>query len=150
MVWGSGGFRLLPSLSCAQKTWGENQTTSLFDSFVLVGKGDSVGCGDLLPLLCCQVCMAPILIERKCGMKRCPHCYEKWCNDQAGKIAMTLVDAKSQMAWQRFPIKHVVISPDPLLYDLDVEDLRDQALAYLQKMGKGRDGVMVFHAFRPN
>ncbi|MCD5401628.1 hypothetical protein LR013_03450, partial [candidate division NPL-UPA2 bacterium] len=83
-------------------------------------------------------------------MKRCPHCWEKWVNKHANKIAMTLVDAKSQMAWQRYPVKHVVISPDPLLYDLKIENLRNQALTYLQKMGKGCDGVMVFHAFRPN
>ena len=137
---------LLFPLLGPQKTREEKQTTS----FILVGKGDSAGCGDFLPLLCCQVCMTPVLVCRKCGMKRCPHCYEKWVSEQASKIAITLMDAKRQMAWQRYPIKHVVISPDPRLYDQRVEDLRDQALAYLKKIGKGRDGVMMFHAFRPN
>lgn len=118
--------------------------------YELIGKGKNADCGDLLPMMCCQSCMKVVFVQKQCGMKQCPNCYQKWINDHAFKIAMTIADAKTKNRIRKYPVKHIVFSPSKKLYDLDIMQLRKRFNKWFKKMGLGRSGAVVFHAHRPN
>lgn len=117
--------------------------------FYLIGKGNRGDCGTLFPLSC-PVCFELYFSRKKCGLKSCPDCYTDWMVNATREISTRLLRISDKARNKRMKLRHVIVSPDPSLYDYPIEVLRRDAIDYFNKKAKYLGGAVIFHAYRPN
>ena len=119
---------------------------------ILVGKGKRPErCGKVVPALSCQACFKSHYVQYKCNLKNCPECYKDWIKDRTSLIVKELTHRQVRRHFRGQRLLHVVISPDPRLYDKPLHELRKYAINYIiTKSNREIAGVLIFHAFRPN
>ena len=122
------------------------------DNLVIPGKGiGDPECGTVVPAYGCMCCMKTHFVYKQCHLKSCPNCWEIWVREATTNIVNRLHDKVTIEMNRDMRLVHIVISPDPSLYDLDYKTLRQYAIRYIHaKSTLKPSGILIFHPFRPN
>lgn len=132
--------------------WDSTPLCDFADNLVIPGKGiGDPDCGTIVPAYGCMCCMKTHFVYKSCNLKSCPNCWEKWAREATTNIVNRLHDKMTIEMNRDMRLVHIVISPDPSLYNLDYKTLRQYAIHYIYaKSNLKPSGLLIFHPFRPN